>query len=105
MEGVDDWDKASSFDAAHPRRSTSSLDAAAMSMPDSQETLVRIGCGALVGLLVGLAIIVGTVSYWANSIAVILGIVALSVAVCALIGWRFGDRFFHSLHKWIGWLR
>jgi hypothetical protein len=27
MEGVDDWDKASSFDAAHPRRSTSSLDA------------------------------------------------------------------------------
>jgi len=27
MEGIDDWDKASSFDAAHPRRSTSSLEA------------------------------------------------------------------------------
>jgi hypothetical protein len=76
-----------------------------MSLPNSQETFVRIGCGALVGLLVGLPIVVGTVGYWANSIAVILWVVALSVAVCALIGWRFGDRFFHSLHKWIGWLR
>src|SRR6266478_4978924 len=26
-EGIDDWDKASSFDLAHPRRSTSSLGA------------------------------------------------------------------------------
>jgi hypothetical protein len=76
-----------------------------MSLPNSQETFVRIGCGALVGLLVGLAIVVRTVGYWAKSLAVILCMVALSVAICALIGWRFGDRFFHSLHKWIGWLR
>ena len=95
-----------SFDAGEaPRRSTSSLDAAAMSTPSSQDTFVRVGCGALVGLLVGLAFVVGTVSYWANSIAVILLVVSLSVVVCGLIGWRFGDRFFHSLHKWIGWLR
>jgi hypothetical protein len=105
-EGVDDLDKAPSvIVGANPRRSTSSLGAAEMSTPEAHETFVRIGCGALVGLFLGLAIVVGTVSYWANSISALVCVVALSVAVCALIGWRFGDRFFHSLHKWIGWLR
>jgi hypothetical protein len=73
--------------------------------PESQEAFVRIGCGALVGLLVGAAIVVGTVSYWANSVAALVYGVGLSVVVCAFLGWRFGDRFFHSLHKWIGWFR
>jgi hypothetical protein len=76
-----------------------------MSTPEAQESFARIGCGALVGLLLGLAIAVGTASYWANSISALVCVVALAVVFCALIGWRFGDRFFHSLHKWIGWLR
>jgi hypothetical protein len=81
------------------------LDAAYMSTPESQETFVRIGCGAGVGLLVGLGTIVGTVSYWADSTVALVCVVTLSVIVCGLLGWRFGDRFFHSLHKWIGWFR
>jgi hypothetical protein len=75
------------------------------SKPESQEAFVRIGCGALVGLLVGAAVVVGTVSYWANSSLAIAGVVVVSVVVCAFLGLRFGDRFFHSVHKWIGWLR
>jgi len=73
--------------------------------PETQEAVVRIGCGALVGLLVGAAIVVGTMSLWANSVVAFAGVVGLSVVVCALLGWRFGDRFFHSVHKWIGWFR
>jgi hypothetical protein len=67
------------------------------------ETIARIGCGGIVGLLVGAAIAVGTVSYFANSIAEIILIVGIAVAACAFLAWRFGDRFFHSLHKWIRW--
>jgi hypothetical protein len=54
--GVDDRDKAASFgDNAFPRRPTSSLDDAAMATPDPQDTFVRVGCGAVVGLLLFLA--------------------------------------------------
>ena len=92
-------------DDAVPRRSTLALDPAQMSSPVFQETLARIGCGGLVGLLVGMAVVVGTIAHWANSITVLVSVVALSVVVCALIGWRFGDSFFHSLCKWIGWFQ
>jgi len=105
-ERVDDEDQAVSFDiGAASRRSTKSLDGAEMLTPESQETFVRIGCGAVVGLLLGLGIVVGTASYWANSISTLVWTVVLSVVVCAFLGWRLGDRFFYSLHKWIGWLR
>jgi hypothetical protein len=73
--------------------------------PDSQETFVRFGCGALVGLLVGMSIVLGAIVYFANSIVALISVVAFSVIVCALLGWRFGDAFFHSLHKWISWFR
>jgi hypothetical protein len=73
--------------------------------PGSEEAFARIGCGALLGAVVGAAIVVATVSYWADSLAAFAGVVGLSVLVCALLGWRFGDRFFHSVHGWIGWFR
>lgn len=31
--------------------------------------------------------------------------VALSMVICGLLGWRDGNRFFHSLDKWIRWLQ
>jgi hypothetical protein len=71
----------------------------------SEDAFVRVGCGALVGLVVGVAIVVSTVSYWADSLAAFAGVVGLSVLICAVIGWGFGDRFFHSVHRWIGWFR
>jgi uncharacterized protein YacL len=98
-------DKLPSFDAGEaPRRSTSSLDAAAMATPDRQDTIVRVGCGAVVGLFVGLALLVGTVSYLANSTLELLMTVVVSILLCAVLAWRFGDRFFRALHKWIRWL-
>jgi len=75
-----------------------------MATPDRQDTIVRVGCGAVVGFMVGLALLVGTVSYFANSIVELILIVAGSVVICAALAWRFGDRFFQALHKWLRWL-
>jgi uncharacterized membrane protein (Fun14 family) len=75
-----------------------------MATPDRQDILVRVGCGAVVGLIVGLALVVGTVSYFANSVVEFILTVAASVLVCAVLAWRFGDRFFQTLHKWLRWL-
>jgi hypothetical protein len=75
-----------------------------MATPDRQDAIVRVGCGAMVGLFVGLVLLVGTVSYEANSMVELMLAVAGSVVVCAALAWRFGDRFFQALHKWIRWL-
>ena len=75
-----------------------------MATPDHQDTIVRVGCGAVVGLFVGFALLVGTVSYEANSTVALILVVAGSVVVCAALAWRFGERFFQALHKWIRWL-
>ena len=58
----------------------------------------------MVGFFVGLALVVGTVSYLANSIVELVLVVAGSVVIFAALAWRFGDRFFQALHKWIRWL-
>jgi hypothetical protein len=74
-----------------------------MATPERQDTIVRVGHGAVVGLIVGFALLVGTVSYLANSMVELVLVVAGSVVVCAVLAWRFGDRFFQALHKWIRW--
>jgi ABC-type amino acid transport system permease subunit len=76
-----------------------------MSAQGTQETLVRSVVGALIGLVIGLLLVVGTASYYANSIAALAGVVAVSVILCAVMAWRFGDRFIQSVHKWIQWLQ
>jgi hypothetical protein len=73
------------------------------SLPDVPEKITRIGCGALVGLVVGFALAVGTLSYYANSVATFGVVVGLSVAACAILALAFGDRFFQFLHKWLRW--
>jgi hypothetical protein len=74
-----------------------------MSLPDFPETVTRIGFGAIVGLVAGFIFVVGTASFYANSAGAFVIVVGLSVAACSFLGWRFGDRFFQSLHKWIRW--
>jgi hypothetical protein len=76
-----------------------------MTTQATQEALARGVVGALIGLLVGLLLLVGTVSYYANSIVVLAAVVALSVVVCATLAWRYGDRFIQSMHKWIQWFQ
>ncbi len=97
-------DKAPSSRRRRARRSAQSLDAAPMATPDRQDTIVRVGCGAVIGLIVGLALAVGTVSYLANSGAELILTVGGSVVVGSILAWRFGDRFFQALHKWLRWL-
>ena len=76
-----------------------------MATPEFQDTIVRVGCGTVVGVFVGLAFVVGTASYFANSIVDLILIVVGSIVTCVALAWRFGDRFLQSLHKWIDWLR
>ena len=56
------------------------------------------------GLVVGLILVISAGGIYLNSAVAMGGVVTLSVVVCAYLGWRYGDRFFHSLHKWIRWL-
>jgi uncharacterized membrane protein AbrB (regulator of aidB expression) len=74
-----------------------------MSTPDIPEKITRIGCGAVVGLVVGFALALGTVNHYANSVAPFVGVVGLTVVFCVILAWVFGDRFFQSLHKWLRW--
>jgi hypothetical protein len=76
---------------------------AEMSTPDMPEKAIRIGCGAVVGLVVGFALAVGTVSYYANSHASFMIVIGLSAIACGILAWAFGDRFFQFLSKWIRW--
>jgi uncharacterized protein HemY len=64
---------------------------------------VRVLCGAIAGLLLGAVLVVGTASYYANSVTSLAAVVAISVTVCALLAWRFGDRVLQSVHKLIQW--
>jgi hypothetical protein len=75
-----------------------------MPQPQPLETATRIGCGAFIGLLVGLVVVVGLVGSIGDSRVAMAAFVALSVLVCAFLGWRLGDRFFQSLHRWLPWL-
>jgi TRAP-type C4-dicarboxylate transport system permease large subunit len=70
-----------------------------------EDSIVRLGCGALVGLFLGVAIVVGTLSFWANTTAAFVVVVALSIVIGAWLGWRYGNRFFHSMSTWMGWFR
>jgi ABC-type antimicrobial peptide transport system permease subunit len=71
-----------------------------MSARDSPEALIRIGCGAFIGLTVGFIIVAATLSFYASSIEVLL-VVGLSMAVCVVVAWRFGDQVYRSLSKWL----
>jgi O-antigen/teichoic acid export membrane protein len=68
------------------------------------EAATRIGCGAVVGLVVGLVFVVSAAISFSKSGVALGAVVLLSIVVCGFLGWRYGDRFFHSLHKWIRWL-
>ena len=74
-----------------------------MSSHDPKDALARSIVGALIGVLVGLLLVVGTASYYANSNAVRGAVIVTSVLVCSAIAWRYGDRFTQSVHRWIQW--
>jgi hypothetical protein len=67
--------------------------------PDVAEQVTRIGCGAVVGLFLGVVLVVNMADAFSSRAA--MGIVVLvSVVICGWLGWRFGSQFFHSIPKW-----
>jgi hypothetical protein len=67
------------------------------------EQVARLGCGAVVGLLLGVVLVVNMADAFYSRAA--MGVVVfVSVVVCSWLGWRFGDRFFHSIpQRFRGW--
>ena len=71
--------------------------------PPIAEQVARIGCGAVVGIFLGIALVVNMAGEFSSG-AEIAVVVFVAVVVCGWLGWRFGDRFFHSIPKWFrGW--
>lgn len=68
--------------------------------PDRFEIGVRLGCGGLVGLVVG---IIGAIQWWSESWwgAVVWG--AVFAALFAWIAARRGDRFWRNLVDYLPW--
>jgi len=64
-----------------------------MKAHDESEVFVRLGCGGLLGLVLG-----GAYAFYNTETALgFAACLAVYVAVCALGAWRFGDRFWHGM--------
>jgi hypothetical protein len=65
-----------------------------------------LGCGAVLGLVVGLRLALGlagngsSLANWIVAAGVVLG----GVALAAWASFRFGDRFWNSLRHWLWWI-
>jgi len=69
------------------------------------EQVTRIGCGAVVGLVVGVCLSIGVAGFLSSRFTFsakwrVGAIVLTSVVTCAYLVWRFGNRFFHSIPEW-----
>jgi hypothetical protein len=65
--------------------------------PDAFEMKVRLGCGALLGLVVGLGM---CVSLWPLSTLGACMLMGVTVAACAVCAAQFGDSFWSNL-RWL----
>jgi Flp pilus assembly protein TadB len=68
--------------------------------PDALERKIRIGCGALLGLVAALFFILRW-AYLSAGVAVV--VVLLSVCVCAWLALRYGDEFWREMLKALRW--
>ncbi len=70
---------------------------------DPKDAPVRLGCGGFLGAFVGLVCFVGfansawSLPFWPLFVG--------AIVTFAVLGYIYGDRLFHSVHKWIGWFR
>jgi hypothetical protein len=68
--------------------------------PDALERKVRVGCGALLGLVVALLLLL----QWAYlSMGAMVFILLVSVGTCAWLALRYGDEFWREMLKAIRW--
>jgi hypothetical protein len=64
---------------------------------------IRLGCGALIGAVLGIPwaiheLIASNSGLWTG-----FGLVIWVIA-CAFLSGRFGDRFYESLRRWLWWV-
>jgi hypothetical protein len=76
---------------------TESGPALAGRKPDAFEMEVRFGCGALLGLAVGVGICVSVSPLSTLGACILVGVVVLASGICAA---RFGDSFWANL-RWL----
>lgn len=70
--------------------------------PEALEKRVRFGCGALLGLFIGLS---GGLSWWvANGVGFWL-LLLVPVVICGWLASRRGDRFWERIGPWLWWWR
>lgn len=62
--------------------------------PDGLETGLRLGCGGLFGLLLGVGAL-GRLAFRTGSPTIAWVGIPVLVVVCALAAWRLGDDFYH----------
>lgn len=65
--------------------------------PDKFEIKVRFGCGALLGLFIGI-FVAARITY--ESFGAFAVIWLAVIIVCGLLAVRYGDRFWEDLGKW-----
>jgi hypothetical protein len=68
--------------------------------PDALEKRIRFGCGALLGLVLGLAFGMNWLGF---SGSVFLVLLAVHVLACGWLATRHGDRFWDRIASWL-WL-
>ena len=65
--------------------------------PDALEKRVRFGCGALLGLCIGLA---GGFSWWSAD-GVSFWLLLVPMTLCGWLAVRCGDRFWERIGPWL----
>jgi uncharacterized membrane protein YccC len=69
--------------------------------PHAEEKLIRFGCGAFMGLLLGLLVVFALLAPGAWMTAAVL---LFSAICCGWLALRYGDPFWYKLAKYIPWL-
>jgi hypothetical protein len=72
------------------------------SSPTDSAASVRLGCGALIGVVLGVPLALSAMISGFGMLAA--AEVVACVMVCAILSRRFGDRFYETLAKWWTWL-
>ena len=69
--------------------------------PDAEEKVIRFGCGAVLGLLLGLLAVFGllALSNW-----ITVAVLFVPAACCGWLAMRYGDAFWYKLAKYVPWL-
>ena len=66
---------------------------------DAPEKFIRFGCGALIGLGLGVWCMI-EVAETAVSRAVFIAVAVVLAAVSGILAVKQGARFFHRIHEW-----